>query len=113
MLSHKIHNRVSISFRKLCSRSLITILLGFHLKVKSIRGLTTSFSVCLKKDAVWVVAVDAVQWRERTGFHDDAVEGISAFAKATADKEAFGRGGIVDGMDSVDRMDRGAGTTFL
>jgi hypothetical protein len=44
-----------------------------------------------------VVAVDAVEWGEGAGFHDDAVEGI----------EAFGECGIVD------RVDKGTGMTFL
>ena len=56
----------------------------------------------VEEDAVRVVAVNAIEWCERAGFHDDAVEGISSFAKATADRdavlcdEAFGRGGIID-----------------
>lgn len=61
----------------------------------------------VEEDAVGVVAVNAIERGEGAGFHDDAVQRTR---RAGIDK-AFGRGGIMDRMDRVGGMDRGAGTT--
>ncbi len=55
----------------------------------------------VEEDAVGVVAVDAIERRERAGFHDDAVEGIIGVG---GDK-AFGWGGVIDGADRMNGRD--------
>jgi len=69
-------------------------------KTSSVRLVRLGFEavVLVEEDTVGVVAVDAIEWGERAGFHDDAVEGRGG----AGGDEAFRRGGVIDGVNGRD-----------